>query len=207
LFGEDRFSRASGLANGESPLPLVFDGGEGFWSDWQLALKLSGTETNARPDGRLLGKDGFQADLQLAGTIRDPRLIGEVTLQGGPLRIGGQMLMLESVRFDFREDFPRDPSIFGSASGIACGESFEMLVTGTTRYPMRVVTFAPPLTEKIVLKNLLGTSSDDSPAHFGFLVSAELLEGVLVTDWPAIPTPATPEPVAPPAPAPPEQNQ
>jgi hypothetical protein len=216
LFSEGRFHRTAQDTAGQSPMLLpILEGNANWIADWELALELK-ADARERAGGRYLGDNGFHAGLQLLGTFRDPRLIGAVTLEGGPVPCGDQTLWLEHVRFEFRDGFPQDPSILGAAEGTVGNEPFALLVTGTLQHPMRTLFFAPPLTEKLILKELMGVRPADGlfdirpvdafEVFVRLLVSAEFWEGVQLTEWPTIPTPALESTPSAPSPTP-DPNQ
>ncbi len=232
--------RTTLLENQFAALPPVFRWRNGLMAGWELALNVT-TEpaTAARWTAGAIEGDKMGVTLQMSGTVSDPRLAGEVTLDGGrrgqmwggtiarPLpvevtpRTGLSVAIdprfihgpfLEHVQFQFRQDFPRNPSILGLARGTAYGEPYEIVVTGTVQYPMRTILSVPPLTEKLVMKSLSETAPvDESPPglSLNMVASTAFTEGIPIVDWPPIPTPTpgqvtptTPAPANPPAPAP-----
>ncbi|MDR3401204.1 MAG: translocation/assembly module TamB domain-containing protein [Chthoniobacter sp.] len=214
-------SLLTGSAGNE--VPPVFTLADKPWSDWKFDLSLHSasapvTYNSSQP---LLPSQGSRVahpvvadtDLHLRGSGGAPSLTGSVTFHSGPIPVdvvgrltdvrNGFPLTAEAT-IEFRDGQPQDPSInlkySGSVAGCDHRENYAAYATGTLEHPMHFFIFDPPLTEKVILADLMGRrpGNMEEDVRLGLRVPGEFYEGVDVVDWTNIPTPP-PAPPTPPA--------
>ncbi len=160
------------------------------WSDWRWNVRCQAREL------RFLGVERLQGDVFVNGNGAAPTLSGRVDLWAHSSTENCEATL------EFREGFPRSPSISAKVSGTALAGTafaapFTIYITGPPQHPIRVVACAPPLTEKIIRAEFSGENAAgflSGENRFSLLVPAELREGVENSDWPEIKAEPAPAP-------------
>ncbi len=126
-------------------------------SPWRLAIK-------ARAFNQLavtgLGLDSeWRANLEIGGTVDNPRIVGRADLVRGGYEFAGKRFDLERGVIRFQGETPPDPILDIVANGDTQGLSATIRVSGTGQRPTIAFSSTPALPEDELLSRLLfGTS-------------------------------------------------
>ncbi|QUL36574.1 translocation/assembly module TamB domain-containing protein [Erythrobacter sp. JK5] len=112
-----------------------------------------------------LGLDSeWAADIQLRGTVDDPRLGGEARLVRGAYSFAGARFELTRGRIRFNLNEPIDPQLDIAAETNRNGADVTVTITGRSQAPRIALSSEPPLPEEEILAQLLFGSSVTSLA-------------------------------------------
>lgn len=122
------------------------------FADWTLDLKVQGSRF-----GRIISpavQGTLSANARLLGTLRNPRLLGDVAAEDGALVFPFGRLTLNSARVRFTETDPFSPNLEGRAEGLNFGYNLALDFHGTLSRPELVFSSLPPLTTSEILQML-----------------------------------------------------
>ncbi|MEM9766089.1 MAG: translocation/assembly module TamB domain-containing protein, partial [Pseudomonadota bacterium] len=115
---------------------------------------------DAKADNRVavdgLGLDSeWGTDIQLRGTLDDPRIGGEAFLVRGSYTFAGTRFDLTRGRIRFDADVPIDPRLDIAAETQTANAGVTIAITGNSEAPEIAFTSEPPLPEEEILAQLL----------------------------------------------------
>ncbi|MGE3308419.1 MAG: translocation/assembly module TamB domain-containing protein [Limisphaerales bacterium] len=125
-------------------------------ADWGLHLKIQG-DSFARIVSPMLNAT-TSADLGLRGTLGQPRLVGQATVDQGRLAFPFGQLKVQQFQVLFTESDPYRPSLEGHAEGLSFGYTVRLELDGTLADPEVRITSLPPMTTAEALQMLMAGS-------------------------------------------------
>jgi translocation and assembly module TamB len=125
-------------------------------SDWTLDVRVRG-DRFARILSPIL-KASASADLNLRGTLGQPKLIGQAFVDRGRLAFPFGQLEIQQFQVVFTEADPYRPRLEGKAEGLSFGYNLGMELGGTLSEPEIGFSSTPPMTTSEVLQMLMAGS-------------------------------------------------
>ncbi len=125
-------------------------------ADWGLDLQIRG-DAFARVVSPMLNAS-TSADLGLRGTLGQPRLIGQATVDRGRLAFPFGQLKVQQFQVVFTESDPYRPRLEGNAEGLSFGYTVRLELDGTLADPEIRITSLPPMTTAEALQMLMAGS-------------------------------------------------
>lgn len=119
------------------------------FQDWQLNLQVKGDKFLKIRSPFFRGQ--ISTDLKLEGNLREPRALGDVTVNSGMVDFPFGTLELTQGLVSFTSASPYRPQLYVSAGGRTFGYDVRMEITGTADSPVLQFSSTPPLTSEQVL--------------------------------------------------------
>ncbi len=187
------------LGTRQFAFPSLFTLNTAPWDAWRFDIYCSTTQDPQAHVSQFI-------DVAVKGRGAEPVLVGTSEIKTASFQLDMLFIVdgmfVTSAKLEFREAFPRDPSIDLRLRGSVFDQPYTVNVIGTLDHPIRFFSYEPPLTERAIRaafyaqatrKSLEETLSDETAAksfggerRFSLLVPVELREGVEMFDWPEI---------------------
>lgn len=136
--------------------PPFFSVEQPLVTDWTLDVRVRG-DRFARILSPIL-KASASADLNLRGTLGQPKLVGQAFVDRGRLAFPFGQLEIQQFRVLFAEAEPYRPRLEGKAEGLSFGYNLSMELGGTLAEPEIGFSSTPPMTTSEVLQMLMAGS-------------------------------------------------
>ncbi len=136
--------------------PPFFSVEQPLLADWTLDVRVRG-DRFARILSPIL-KASASADLNLRGTLGQPKLVGQAYVDRGRLAFPFGQLEIQQFQVVFTEAEPYRPRLEGKAEGLSFGYNLGMELSGTLAEPEIGFSSTPPMTTSEVLQMLMAGS-------------------------------------------------
>lgn len=132
--------------------------------DWKLSVAMRGEEFMQIVTPVFRGR--VSAVMQMAGTLGDPQLIGDLTVPSGVLLFPFGALRMQAGRVTLSQSDPHMPQLSLRAEGLNFGYQVQMEITGPAAEPKVFFSSVPPLSSMQIL--LMLTSGDIPGEAFNY---------------------------------------
>lgn len=129
--------------------------------DWRLDLRLSGSDF-LQVRATVLTAEA-SADFDLRGTLGDPLLVGDATIEDGTLIFPFGRLAASDLRAWISDEAPHTVQLSGDAEGVAYGYTVRVQIGGTADVPTLLFSSTPALPQQDILL-MLATGAVPSAA-------------------------------------------
>lgn len=149
-------------------------------ADWGLDLKVRG-----RQFARVLSpafRGTVSADLQLVGTLKSPRLLGEAMADRGQIVFPFGQLQLSQARIRFNDVNPYQPVLEGRAEGMNFGYTVALEIGGSLDRPLARFDSVPPMSTREVLQMLTAGSLPNREYTYSAAAKAQNVGAYLAGD-------------------------
>lgn len=149
LLLRDLHSLVSGNIKTPTSRPPFFSIEKPPWGDWRLDVRVEGNRFLRVVTPVLQGR--VSAGVQLAGTLREPVALGDVTVPEGRVRFPFGGLNLDHGRISLTREDPFVPQVAFQATGLNFGYDVTLNVSGPASDPNVLFSSIPPLSSTQIL--------------------------------------------------------